>query len=185
MDAERARRDRRCVPPERSPPGKSFAYSSTNYIVLGLIAEEAGGAPLGRQLRALFLPLGLRRTSFINGEIRGSRTRASAAVAPGVVAGLPLTRAPSPHGGRGPPAHRLDRGRRPALLRCPLAWKSARPTASARDGDARAAGRRDTASESPPSRHHASLPGAIRETSRARSPSRGTRKTRRVSSSSS
>jgi len=36
-------------PPERSPPGRSFAYSSTNYLVLGLIAEEAGGAPLGRR----------------------------------------------------------------------------------------------------------------------------------------
>jgi D-alanyl-D-alanine carboxypeptidase len=48
-------------PPERSPPGRSFAYSSTNYLVLGLIAEEAGGAPLGRQLRErLFRPLGLR-----------------------------------------------------------------------------------------------------------------------------
>ena len=59
-------------PPERSPPGKSFAYSSTNYIVLGLIAEEAGGEPLGRQLRERFFsPLGLRRTSFINGDIRG------------------------------------------------------------------------------------------------------------------
>jgi D-alanyl-D-alanine carboxypeptidase len=59
-------------PPERSPPGKSYAYSSTNYVVLGLIAEEAGGAPLGRQLRErLFGPLGLRRTSFTPGEIRG------------------------------------------------------------------------------------------------------------------
>jgi len=59
-------------PPERSPPGRSFAYSSTNYVVLGLIAEEAGGAPLGRQLRErLFRPLGLRRTSFVPGEIRG------------------------------------------------------------------------------------------------------------------
>ena len=59
-------------PPERSPPGRSFAYSSTNYLVLGLIAEKAGGAPLGRELRErLFEPLGLRRTSFVPGEIRG------------------------------------------------------------------------------------------------------------------
>jgi len=59
-------------PPERSPPGRSFAYSSTNYLVLGLIAEEAGDAPLGRQLRErLFGPLGLRHTSFVLGEIRG------------------------------------------------------------------------------------------------------------------
>ncbi len=59
-------------PPERSPPGRSFAYSSTNYIVLGLIAEEAGSAPLGRRLRErLFGPLGLRHTSFVPGVIRG------------------------------------------------------------------------------------------------------------------
>ena len=39
--------------------------------MLGLIAEEAGGAPLGRQLRErLFEPLGLRHTSFVPGEIR-------------------------------------------------------------------------------------------------------------------
>ena len=58
-------------PPEHAP-GERFTYSSTNYIVLGLIAEEAGGAPLERQLRdRLFGPLGLRRTSFVLGEIRG------------------------------------------------------------------------------------------------------------------
>ena len=58
--------------PEGSPPGQTYAYSSTNYIVLGLIAEEAGGAPLGRQLRErLFEPLGLRHTSFVPGGIRG------------------------------------------------------------------------------------------------------------------
>ena len=59
-------------PPERWPPGRTFAYSSTNYIVLGLIAEKAGGAPLERQLRErLFEPLRLRRTSFVPGWIRG------------------------------------------------------------------------------------------------------------------
>ena len=59
-------------PPERRQPGRSFAYSSTNYIVLGLIAEKAGGAPLERQLRErLFRPLGLRGTSFVPGVISG------------------------------------------------------------------------------------------------------------------
>ena len=54
------------------PPSGTFAYSSTNYIVLGLIAERAGGAPLERQLRTrLFRPLGLRDTSFVPGTIRG------------------------------------------------------------------------------------------------------------------
>ena len=59
-------------PPERSPPGGGFAYSSTNYLVLGLIVEKAGGASLGHQLRRrLFTPLGLRQTSFDPGAIRG------------------------------------------------------------------------------------------------------------------
>ncbi|MGH3064775.1 MAG: serine hydrolase domain-containing protein [Gaiellaceae bacterium] len=59
-------------PPERTPPGRSFAYSSTNYLVLGLIAEKAGRTSLERLLRErLFEPLGLRSTSFVSGEIRG------------------------------------------------------------------------------------------------------------------
>jgi D-alanyl-D-alanine carboxypeptidase len=54
------------------PPERSFAYASTNYIVLGLIAERAGGAPLARQLRdRLFEPLGLDHTSLIQGVVRG------------------------------------------------------------------------------------------------------------------
>jgi len=54
------------------PPGRTFAYASTNYIVLGLIAEQAGGAPLGRQLRdRLFEPLGLDHTSLVQSVVRG------------------------------------------------------------------------------------------------------------------
>lgn len=59
-------------PPERAVPGASFAYSSTNYVVLGLIAEAATRTPLERLLRErLFEPLDLRDTSFAPGEIRG------------------------------------------------------------------------------------------------------------------
>lgn len=48
-----------------------FAYSSTNYVLLGLVAERAGGALLEQQLeRRLFRPLGLRSTSFVPGELR-------------------------------------------------------------------------------------------------------------------
>ncbi len=67
------------------PPSGTFAYSSTNYIVLGLIAERAGGAPLERQLRTrLFRPLGLRDTSFVPGtNPRPACPRPSAALAPG------------------------------------------------------------------------------------------------------
>jgi len=45
------------------PPGTGFHYSNTNYLLLGLIAERVGGAPLAVQLRTRFLdPLGLSRT---------------------------------------------------------------------------------------------------------------------------
>jgi D-alanyl-D-alanine carboxypeptidase len=49
-------------------PGKGFHYSNTNYIVAGLIAEEAGGAPLAALLRARILdPVGLSHT-YLDGE---------------------------------------------------------------------------------------------------------------------
>jgi D-alanyl-D-alanine carboxypeptidase len=44
-------------------PGASWHYSNTNYLVLGLLAEAVGGAPVAEQLRARFLaPLGLDHT---------------------------------------------------------------------------------------------------------------------------
>jgi D-alanyl-D-alanine carboxypeptidase len=44
-------------------PGTGWHYSNTNYLILGLLAEEVGGAPLGEQIRTRFLdPLGLRHT---------------------------------------------------------------------------------------------------------------------------
>ena len=47
------------------PPGTSWSYSNTGYIVLGLIVEAATGAPLDRELaRRIFGPLELHRTSF-------------------------------------------------------------------------------------------------------------------------
>jgi D-alanyl-D-alanine carboxypeptidase len=53
---------------ERKPyfaPGAGYYYSNTNYVLLGLVAEAAGGAPLGEQLRTRFTqPLGLARTYF-------------------------------------------------------------------------------------------------------------------------
>jgi D-alanyl-D-alanine carboxypeptidase len=58
--------------PEHVPSGSAYAYSSTNYVLLGLIAERAGGASLGRQLREqVFVPLGLRETSLVDGVVRG------------------------------------------------------------------------------------------------------------------
>jgi D-alanyl-D-alanine carboxypeptidase len=79
-------------PPVHSPPGRRFAYSSTNYLVLGLIAERAGRAPLATQLReGLFEPLGLRRTSFLPGPIRGRHVHGYRAPQhQGVVTGAPV-----------------------------------------------------------------------------------------------
>lgn len=103
-DPERRWRPRELIsiaiahPPERSPPGRSFAYSSTNYLVLGLIAEKAGGAPLGRQLRErLFVPLGLRRTSFVPGEIRGRHVHGHRPPShQGIVTGAPVDTSEEP-----------------------------------------------------------------------------------------
>ena len=84
--------------PERSPSGRSFAYSSTNYIVLGLIAEKAGSAPLGRQLRErLFEPLGLRSTSFVPGVIHGRHMHGHLAPSrQGIVTGPPVDTSDEP-----------------------------------------------------------------------------------------
>jgi D-alanyl-D-alanine carboxypeptidase len=50
-------------------PGAGWHYSNTNYLVLGLLAEEVGGKPLGDQIRARFLrPLRLDRTWYQPGE---------------------------------------------------------------------------------------------------------------------
>jgi D-alanyl-D-alanine carboxypeptidase len=45
-------------------PGKSWAFSDTNFVLLGEILTKAGGKPLGDQLREKILdPLGLRETA--------------------------------------------------------------------------------------------------------------------------
>ena len=44
-------------------PGTGWGYSNTNYVLLGLVAERAGGAPWADQVRQDFLaPLGLAST---------------------------------------------------------------------------------------------------------------------------
>ena len=44
-------------------PGKGWAYSNTNYLILGQLAEQVGGASLEEQLASRFFgPLGLSRT---------------------------------------------------------------------------------------------------------------------------
>src|SRR5262249_3524428 len=44
--------------------GTKFHYSSTNYLLLGLIIEKVTGHPLGRELRSrIFGPLGMQHTT--------------------------------------------------------------------------------------------------------------------------
>ena len=48
-------------------PGTGWGYSNTNYVLLGLVAERAGGAPWADQVqRDFFAPLGLAST-FVQG----------------------------------------------------------------------------------------------------------------------
>jgi D-alanyl-D-alanine carboxypeptidase len=56
-----------------APPGGRFSYASTNYVLLGLVAERATGTSLERQLRRrIFTPLRLQDTSFTPGpRVRG------------------------------------------------------------------------------------------------------------------
>jgi D-alanyl-D-alanine carboxypeptidase len=50
-------------PPEFAPDA-SYQYNNTNYALLGLVAEKAGGRPLAQQLQdRLFGPVGLKQTS--------------------------------------------------------------------------------------------------------------------------
>lgn len=50
-------------------PGDGWAYSNSNYLLLGLIAERAGGSALADQLRTRFLdPLGLADTRLLTVE---------------------------------------------------------------------------------------------------------------------
>jgi D-alanyl-D-alanine carboxypeptidase len=58
--------------PSQLEPGERYLYSSTNYVLLGLIVEAATHRPLAHALRAQVLePLGLERTSFDPRYVRG------------------------------------------------------------------------------------------------------------------
>ena len=55
---------------------EGYAYSSTNYLALGLVLEAAAGAPLGELLRRrVFEPEALRETTFEPGHVRGAHLR--------------------------------------------------------------------------------------------------------------
>lgn len=47
-------------------PGEGWAYSNTNYVILGLVVESVTGTPLEQQLRSrLFDPLALVSTAYV------------------------------------------------------------------------------------------------------------------------
>jgi D-alanyl-D-alanine carboxypeptidase len=49
-------------------PGSKWAYSNTNYVLVGQIVEAATSRPLSTELRArIFAPLGLRETNYPDG----------------------------------------------------------------------------------------------------------------------
>ena len=49
--------------PPNSPPGTAYVYKNTNYVLLGLIIEKAGGKPLAQAMHdRLFAPLHLEHT---------------------------------------------------------------------------------------------------------------------------
>ena len=51
--------------PPLFPPGTSWGYSNTDYILLGMIIQKATGHSVGQELRArIFEPLGLRDTYY-------------------------------------------------------------------------------------------------------------------------
>lgn len=48
----------------RHPPGASFAYANSNYLLLAAVVEAASGIPFARYLRErVFVPLGMSRTT--------------------------------------------------------------------------------------------------------------------------
>jgi D-alanyl-D-alanine carboxypeptidase len=54
-------------------PGTQFGYSSTNFLVLGLIIERVTNLPLERYAQqTIFAPLGMRSTSFAPGLLAGT-----------------------------------------------------------------------------------------------------------------
>ncbi len=62
--------------PREFPPGHGWAYHGSNYLVLGLLVEQATGMTLRDALRQRVLaPLGLDRTELVGGPLRGDCAR--------------------------------------------------------------------------------------------------------------
>jgi D-alanyl-D-alanine carboxypeptidase len=62
--------------PRLFAPGEGWAYRGSNYVVLGLIVEEATGLTLRDALRErILVPLGLGRTDLVGGSLRDDCAR--------------------------------------------------------------------------------------------------------------
>ncbi len=101
---------------DRRERSRGYAYSSTNYLALGLVLEAATGRPLGTLLRRhVFAPFGLDETTFEPGLVPGPHLHGHALAArDGVATGTPF-----------------DTSRRPATS----AWAAAAVVSTAADLD--------------------------------------------------
>ena len=76
--------------PPVAAPGERYAYSSTNYLVLGLLVERITGNDLEHELRTrIFRPLGLRSTAFEPAVVRLRVHGYRPAIHDGIVSGEP------------------------------------------------------------------------------------------------
>ncbi|WP_219463412.1 serine hydrolase domain-containing protein [Nonomuraea rhizosphaerae] len=67
--------------PSTSPPGAGYAYSSTNYIIAGLLIERVTGHPYAYEIgRRVLRPLGLTHTYFPGAETHIRRAHSAAYV---------------------------------------------------------------------------------------------------------
>ncbi|UQW99553.1 serine hydrolase domain-containing protein [Streptomyces sp. RerS4] len=60
--------------PRTTEPGVSYAYSNTNFVVVGMLIEKASGRPVAKEYeRRIIKPLGMRNTSYVHPrtEIKG------------------------------------------------------------------------------------------------------------------
>ncbi|MFB7467858.1 serine hydrolase domain-containing protein [Streptomyces sp. NPDC056224] len=57
--------------PRTSAPGAAYAYSNTNFVVVGMLIEKATGHPVATEYeRRIIKPLGLRNTSYVHPATR-------------------------------------------------------------------------------------------------------------------
>jgi D-alanyl-D-alanine carboxypeptidase len=92
--------------PRLFPPGESWAYHGSNYLVLRLLIEEATRTSLRDALRERILePLGLHRTDLVEGPLRGDCARgylpADNPILPGESGPLDVTEIDVPFHGAG------------------------------------------------------------------------------------